>query len=327
MRLNVKLLVAGLVLISLAAFGVGGCATVTDDAEAPAVAESDLTSCCVSERNGNDCWRKCDGRWKDLLPNETCSLARGDGGCVAEFRSGGGCWRKCNGRWKDLLPSEEACRVNACSAPTPDPSCCVSERNGNDCWRKCDGRWKDLLPNETCSLARGDGGCVAEFRPGGGCWRKCNGRWKDRLPSEEACRVDACGGTTTPPPPPPPGATVTLHTFDRCDDFFTVATLTPETSCSDVWQSVGSVKKDGVCIVLPFGTSGRDACAQYKPQAAAPTTFYRLSGCSSQIGTAVNRSECTRFSRFDTVRSVRQNGACRDVEVADADRACLLYAP
>jgi hypothetical protein len=169
------------------------------DAPAPAPAietgEDDLTSCCVSPRSGNDCWRKCDGRWKDLLSNDMCSLARGDGGCRAEFRSGGGCWRRCNGRWKDLLPSEEFCRATACgSEPPPDPTagCCVSARNGNDCWRKCDGRWKDLLPTETCALARGDGGCRAEFRSGGGCWRRCNGRWKDLLPSEEPCRVNAC---------------------------------------------------------------------------------------------------------------------------------------
>jgi hypothetical protein len=327
----VKLLLSVLSLFSALTLGVTGCATVAEEdaAPAPATDESELTSCCVSARNGNDCWRKCDGRWKDLLSNETCSLARGDGGCVAEFRSGGGCWRKCNGRWKDLLPSEELCRVTACGAtPPPDPNadCCVSARNGNDCWRKCDGRWKDLLSNETCSLARGDGGCVAEFRSGGGCWRKCNGRWKDLLPSEELCQVKACG-TTPPPPPPGPGGSVTLHTFTGCDDFFTVATLTAETNCSDIFQSVRSVKKDGVCTEIPFGTSGAEACRQYKPQAAARTELYGLWGCSQLLGTAASRSECSRFSTFETVRSIRQNGACRDVESTDAERACLLYAP
>lgn len=152
-------------------------------------------------------------------------------------------------------------------------SCCVSARNGNDCWRKCDGRWKDLLSNETCALARGDGGCTAEFRTGGGCWRKCNGRWKDRLPTEELCQVNACGqGTTTPTPGSSSGSTssvVTLHTFSNCDDFFTVATLTPTTDCFDVFGSVGSVKKDGVCTALPFGMTSSEACRANKPSPPA----------------------------------------------------------
>src|SRR5678816_1650985 len=89
--------------VSTFALAAVGCTTGPEDDESvPIETEaSNLTSCCVSARNGNDCWRKCDGRWKDLLSNETCSLARGDGGCRAEFRSGGGCWRRCNGRWKD----------------------------------------------------------------------------------------------------------------------------------------------------------------------------------------------------------------------------------
>jgi hypothetical protein len=121
---------------------------------------------------------------------------------------------------------------------------------------------------------------------------------------------------------------VTLHTFAGCDDFFTVATVTAQTDCSEIWRTVGSVKKNGVCIDLPSGTWGSDACRQYKPRpVAGALSLYRFSGCSSLIGTAANRQECSRFSTFDTARSVRQNGQCRDIDVTDAERACLLYAP
>jgi hypothetical protein len=124
------------------------------------------------------------------------------------------------------------------------------------------------------------------------------------------------------------GAPVTLHTFSGCDDFFTVATVTSQTDCSEIWRTVGSVKKNGVCIDLPAGTWGSDACRQYKPRpVGGAVSVYRFSGCSSLIGTAASRQECTRFSAFDNARSIRQNGLCQDIEPTDAERACLLHAP
>lgn len=191
----------------------------SESAEMNMAAPAD-SSCCADFRSGGGCWRKCDGKWKDLFPNEEyCRITDDSAKCRAEYRPGGGCWRRCKGfftdKWKDQV-DESYCQIRKCGStattPTPTPSpggggtvippsnggtngCCVDFRSGGGCWRKCDGKWKDLMPNESvCRDSDPNESCHAEYRSGGqgGCWRICNGKWKDKFPTELECQVRRC---------------------------------------------------------------------------------------------------------------------------------------
>jgi len=300
-------------VLGLVSFAVAGCATSTGDEET-AVGEEALTSsveisCASHDQRYQSCRVESQqGKILDVRLTRQHSSARCtqgvswgfdeeriwvDQGCRASFRA-------------QVRIGPQTTRTVSCASQSGRPARCATEFEEITSFR---------LLNQHSQAP-----CVQGTSFG----HDLDSVWVD-----QGCRATfEVRGFLRTPPSTAPAQNVTLHTFSDCDAFFTIATLTAETDCRAITRSPGSVKKDGVCFRLPVGMSGEAACREHKPRPAAGTTsFFRSAGCSSFLGSASSRQECETFSSLETVRSILQEGRCRDVAPTDAERACLRYAP